>query len=55
MADGTKVLLSIPGATAKLATSDRYADVPLKRAALATEAALTLLAVVSPLISYVLG
>lgn len=55
MADGTKVALGIPGASTKSATGDRYVDVPLRRAASATEAALTVLAVVSPLMSYVTG
>jgi len=55
MADGTKVALGIPGANAKSERGNRYADIPLQRAASATEAASTVLAVVSPLMSYVTG
>ncbi|RFU29407.1 Fatty-acid synthase/3-oxoacyl-[acyl-carrier-protein] reductase, partial [Scytalidium lignicola] len=55
MADGTKVALGIPGANAKSASGTRYADIPLQRAASATEAASAVLAVVSPFMSYVTG
>ncbi|EXJ74641.1 3-oxoacyl-[acyl-carrier protein] reductase [Cladophialophora psammophila CBS 110553] len=55
LSDGTQVALGIPGATQKCATGERYADIPLQRAATPFEAAGAVLAVVSPLMSYVDG
>ncbi|OQU95824.1 hypothetical protein CLAIMM_01991 [Cladophialophora immunda] len=55
LADGTNVALGIPGATEKSATGQRYAHIPLQRAATPHEAAGAVLAVVSPLMSYVDG
>ncbi|KIX05589.1 uncharacterized protein Z518_06461 [Rhinocladiella mackenziei CBS 650.93] len=55
LSDGTQVALGIPGATQKSATGNRYADIPLQRAATPFEAAGAVLAVVSPLMSYVDG
>ncbi|KIW87605.1 uncharacterized protein Z519_11930 [Cladophialophora bantiana CBS 173.52] len=55
LSDGTQVALGIPGATQKSATGERYADIPLQRAATPFEAAGAVLAVVSPLMSYVDG
>jgi NAD(P)-dependent dehydrogenase (short-subunit alcohol dehydrogenase family) len=55
LSDGTHVALGIPGATEKSTTGNRYADIPLQRAATPFEAAATVLAVVSPLMSYVDG
>lgn len=55
--DGEKVALGIPGAqkAAREAGSAAFADIPLGRAGTATEAASAVLAVVSPLFSYVSG
>lgn len=53
--DGTKVPLGIPGVAKKTADGSRYADVPLQRAAAPEEAASAVLAVASPLFSYVTG
>ncbi|TVY90245.1 3-oxoacyl-[acyl-carrier-protein] reductase [Lachnellula willkommii] len=55
MSDGSKIALGIPGASKKTAEGNRYAMVPLQRAAKPTEAASAVLAVVSPLFSYVTG
>lgn len=55
LSDGTKVALGIPGATEKSASGNRYSDIPLQRAATPAEAAATVLAVASPLMSYVTG
>lgn len=55
LADGTKVALGIPGVANKTADGTRYADVPLGRAASPSEAASAVLAVASPLFSYVTG
>lgn len=55
LSDGTEVALGIPGATEKSSTGNRYADIPLQRAATPFEAAATVLAIVSPLMSYVDG
>ncbi|KLJ11417.1 3-oxoacyl-[acyl-carrier protein] reductase [Blastomyces silverae] len=57
--DGEKVALGIP--SAQLATrvgndeKDKYPEIPLRRGATPTEAARSILAVVSPLLSYVNG
>ncbi|QSS64722.1 short-chain dehydrogenase/reductase SDR [Histoplasma capsulatum] len=57
--DGEKVVLGIP--SAQLAAragsdeKDKYPDIPLRRVATPTEAARSILAVVSPLLSYVNG
>lgn len=57
--DGEKVVLGIP--SAQLAAragsdeKDKYPDIPLRRGATPTEAARSILAVVSPLLSYVNG
>jgi len=53
--DGTKVALGIPGATEKTASGSRYSHIPLQRAATPYEAAAAVLAVASPLMSYVTG
>lgn len=56
--DGEKVALGIPGAqlpTQTKESQEAYADIPLRRAASATEAARSILGVCSPLFSYVNG
>jgi len=54
--DGTKVALGIPQAQkAERAAGDSYPDIPLRRPGTATEAASSILAVVSPYFSYVSG
>lgn len=55
--DGSKIALGIPKAQkeAVAATGLAYADIPLRRAGTATEAASVILAVASPLFSYVSG
>jgi 3-oxoacyl-[acyl-carrier protein] reductase len=57
--DGTKVALGIPGAQqvgkAGPDTKQTYPDIPLGRPGNATEAALAVLAIASPLFSYVSG
>lgn len=56
--DGEKVALGIPGAqiAARRGTgADAFADIPLRRPGSATEAASSILALVSPLMSYVNG
>jgi 3-oxoacyl-[acyl-carrier protein] reductase len=56
--DGQRVSLGIPGAQAgagKKDDSDAFKDIPLRRAGTATEAAGSVLAVVSPLFAYVNG
>lgn len=55
MADGSKIPLGIPGATERTKAGNRYAAIPLQRAASPTEAAASVLAMVSPLLSYVSG
>lgn len=55
MADGSTVSLGIPGATERAKSGDRYSSTPLRRAASPTEAASTVLAVASPLFSFVTG
>jgi hypothetical protein len=55
IADGSKVTLGIPGATEKAKSGTRYANIPLRRAAKPNEAASAVLAVASPLFSYVTG
>jgi len=52
--DGAKVALGIPGA-AKKGGAEAHADIPLRRAGTATEAASAVLAIASPLMSYVNG
>lgn len=52
--DGQKVALGIPGGTGSLA-ANAHSDIPLRRPGSATEAASTILAVASPLFSYVTG
>ncbi|KAI4144467.1 MAG: hypothetical protein LQ340_006633 [Diploschistes diacapsis] len=54
-ADGTKVALGIPKAQKETAGSNAHADIPLRRAGTASEAASAILAVASPLFSYVNG
>jgi 3-oxoacyl-[acyl-carrier protein] reductase len=57
-ADGQRVALGIPGqqiAARKGDDSAAYKDIPLGRPGTATEAASSILAVVSPLFSYVNG
>ena len=55
--DGTKIALGIPQAQQEAAMKSgmAHADVPLRRAGTATEAASVILAVASPLFSYVNG
>lgn len=53
--DGQKVALGIPQAQKGAAQGQEHADIPLRRAGTATEAASAVLAVVSPLMSYVNG
>ncbi|MCJ1335215.1 hypothetical protein MMC09_000483 [Bachmanniomyces sp. S44760] len=53
--DGQKVPLGIPGARKAAAGSEAHADIPLRRPGTATEAASVILAVASPLFSYVDG
>lgn len=53
--DGSKVALGIPKAQKEAAGSNAHADIPLRRAGTATEAASVILAVASPLFSYVDG
>jgi hypothetical protein len=54
LADGSKVALGIP-AGQKKGGSEQFEDIPLRRAGTATEAASAVLAVASPLFSYVDG
>lgn len=54
--DGTKVALGIPGAQKAAAPSaEQHLDIPLRRPGNATEAASAVLALASPLMSYVTG
>ena len=53
--DGAKVPLGIPRAQKEAAGQGAYADIPLRRPGTATEAASVILAVASPLFSYVDG
>ncbi|KAK3943274.1 hypothetical protein QBC46DRAFT_378008 [Diplogelasinospora grovesii] len=53
--DGQKVALGIPGAQKKSAGPVPYQDIPLRRPGSATEAASAVLAVASPLSSYISG
>ena len=53
--DGNQVALGIPKAQSEKAGSNVYADIPLRRPGTAKEAASVLLAVASPLFSYVNG
>ena len=53
--DGSKIALGIPKAQKEAAGSDAHADIPLRRPGTATEAASVILAVASPLFSYVNG
>lgn len=53
--DGGKVALGIPKAQKEAAGQMAYADIPLRRPGTATEAASAILAVASPLFSYVNG
>ena len=53
--DGQKIALGIPKAQKESAGSNAYADIPLRRPGTATEAASAILAVASPLFSYVNG
>ena len=53
--DGAKVALGIPKAQKEAAGSNAHADIPLRRPGTATEAASVILAVASPLFSYVNG
>ena len=55
MPDGSKVALGIPKAMKEAVESSAYADIPLRRPGTATEAATVILAVASPLFSYVDG
>lgn len=53
--DGQKVALGIPKKQKAAAGPELYADIPLRRPGTATEAASAVLAVASPLFSYVSG
>ena len=53
--DGEKVALGIPSAQKAAAKGQEYADIPLRRPGSATEAASAVLALASPLMSYVNG
>ena len=53
--DGAKVALGIPKAQKEAAGNNAHADIPLRRPGTATEAASVILAVASPLFSYVNG
>lgn len=53
--DGEKIALGIPKKQKEAAGSQMHADIPLRRAGTATEAASSILAVASPLFSYVSG
>ena len=53
--DGKKVALGIPKAQKEAAGNNSYADIALRRPGTATEAASAILAVASPLFSYVNG
>ncbi|KAL9611995.1 MAG: hypothetical protein Q9167_003395 [Letrouitia subvulpina] len=53
--DGSRVALGIPRAQREAAGEAAYADIPLRRPGTATEAAGVILAVASPLCSYVSG
>ncbi|KAH7131525.1 hypothetical protein B0J13DRAFT_105793 [Dactylonectria estremocensis] len=53
--DGEKIALGIPGKTAAAAGDAMYADIALRRPGTPSEAASAVLAVVSPLFSYVTG
>ena len=53
--DGSKIPLGIPKAQKDAAGPNAHADIPLGRAGTATEAASVILAVASPLFSYVSG
>lgn len=53
--DGAKVPLGIPKAQKKARGDEAYADIPLRRPGTANEAARVILAVASPLFSYVDG
>ena len=53
--DGNRVALGIPNAQKEAAGSNAHADIPLRRPDTATEAASAILAVASPLFSYVNG
>ena len=53
--DGAKVALGIPKAQKEAAGTSAHADIPLRRPGTATEAASVILAVASPLFSYVNG
>jgi len=53
--DGSKVALGIPKAQKEAKGADAHADIPLRRPGTATEAASVILAVASPLFSYVDG
>lgn len=53
--DGGKVALGIPKAQKESSASNAYVDIPLRRPGTASEAASAILAVASPLFSYVNG
>ena len=52
--DGEKIALGIPSGQGSL-KGDAHADIPLRRPGTATEAAKSILAVASPLFSYITG
>jgi len=53
--DGTKVALGIPAKQGEKRAEGGFPDIPLGRPGMATEAAKVVLAVASPLFSYVTG
>ena len=53
--DGEKIALGIPKAQKEAAGNNSYTDIALRRPGTATEAASAILAVASPLFSYVNG
>jgi len=53
--DGGKVVLGIPKSQKEAGATNAYADIPLRRPGTASEAASAILAVASPLFSYVNG
>jgi 3-oxoacyl-[acyl-carrier protein] reductase len=54
-ADGSRVTLGIPKAQKEALGDKAFADIPLRRAGTATEAASAILAIASPMASYING
>ncbi len=55
MVEGQKVALGIPQKQGAATTGEKYVDIPLRRPGSATEAASAILAIASPLSSYISG